>query len=335
MERFEIEPLIDIDAQQLAIQNATASMSLLIPSAIMDNIILFHLSETQLYIETKSKTISHSIPQSFPMKICREIATFSGGFAWDGEFWCFTKHNYWDKPQNYPLHKYAYMNRVVYYCGNQDVIYCKAEEFCYGSRYFVEILVDHKSDEIWCGIVFNDLERWSSYQREPEQIAYYGGRLRKTKSVKADFREEFAELAAALKSENANEKSLKYEMAVIDKKKGTSLANYYWDMAFGIIHGRGKLMSDVLPWYGSGEKIGILVDTEQGFVYFFKEDVLVWYIFDQEIMNKENRCKVFGCTDATCDTLIYQRVLWNENREEDLQAQIGRLKQKVEACKIV
>merc|ERR1719361_1403296 len=113
-------------------------------------------------------------------------------------------------------------------------------------------------------------------------------------------------------------------MSVIEKKGSSS--NYRWDMAFGCIHGRGKLMSDLLPWYGTGESIGILVDTEKGFVYFYKEDTLVWYVED-----KEKRCKVFGCTDSTDDTLIYQRVLWNENREKDLQAQIQRIMKKVDS----
>merc|ERR1712228_71792 len=323
--------LIDIDAQQMAVQDATSFMSLSIPSAIMNNIILFQLSDTQLFIESKSKNISNAIAiDSFSMKICREIATFSGGFSFDGEFWCIRENN-WNGNEIEPLNKYAYMNRVVYWCGNQDVIYCKGDEFCYGSRYFVQIQVDHKQDEIWAGIVFKDLECWSSYQRETNQIAYYGGRRRTTLYATQRFDEEYKDLAVSLKDDK-EEKSLKYEMAVIEKASNSSNRSVYlWDMAFGIIHGRGQIQSELLPWYGSGETIGILVDTEKGFVYFYKHDTLVWYIYDKEIMDKENRCKVFGCTDERNDTLIYQRILWNDYREKDLQAQIQRLKKNKDA----
>merc|ERR1712129_200359 len=104
------------------------------------------------------------------------------------------------------------------------------------------------------------------------------------------------------------------------------------DMGMGAIHGRGAIMSDILPWYGTGETIGILVDCEAGCVYFFKEDALVWYIYDQEIKN--NAVKVFGCTDDEEDAIIYKRFLWNQKREMKLQMQIQKLKARVEAFHI-
>merc|ERR1712129_440980 len=100
------------------------------------------------------------------------------------------------------------------------------------------------------------------------------------------------------------------------------------DMGMGAIHGRGAIMSDILPWYGTGETIGILVDCKAGCVYFYKEDALVWYIYDQEI--KKSSVKVFGCTDDVHDAIIYKRVLWNMKRETDLQSQLQKLKERID-----
>ena len=197
-------------------------------------------------------------------------------------------------------------------------------------RYFVEIQVDHKSDEMWCGIMFKDLTRWSAYYREKEQIAYYGGRRSTTWNMWSRLRDiegvGAPEHHSAGSRADGRYRSVDYELKSVQHKDVVmGSRRYLWDMGFGIIQGRGQLLSEVLPWYGTGDVIGILVDTDEGVVYFFKENTLVWFVRDAEIKNAQNRCKVFGCTDATDDTLVYQRVMWTRQREESLQRQLGAM----------
>ena len=189
--------------------------------------------------------------------------------------------------------------------------------------------MDHKSDEMWCGVVFKDLSRWSSYSREKQQIAYYGGRLSSTRGVLSKLQKELGPGPRDARTEREY-RSIDYELQCAqNKEKAMRSTDYLWDMGFGIVQGRGKLLSEVLPWYGTGDIIGVLVDTDEGVVYFFKEQTLVWLVRDAEMKSRHNRCKVFGSTDQANDTLIYQRVLWTQHRERALQRQLATMKKRV------
>ena len=123
LDRFDVDALVDVASRE-------EILSCFVPMQIVQCIIELELSETQTVVECKAKLISNALPASLalPMNCCRDIALLSGGYCWDGAFWCVTN-------ERRPLHKFAHMDRVVFYCGNRDVIYCKADEFCHGPRF--------------------------------------------------------------------------------------------------------------------------------------------------------------------------------------------------------
>ena len=368
---FTIEPLVNtatyigncIESYQKPLINAIDCFHLAFefPIAIINLIIemQIELSEAQLYILKRAKLIKKyaSRIHFISDEIANEIALYAGSYCWDGEF----QHIYVNaSDEKYLLHNYSHMNRSVFYCGNRDVVYCKSDEFCFGSRYFVNILIDTKNDEMWLGIIFDDLERWSSYSQEYNQIAYYGARLSTTQYLVGTFTRLFPEIsekclekvenneeskikenvmrmidvedessgvdsvdeAARVVGKLAGERNVEYEETIVNMAGAIRIENSV-DMGMGNIQGRSKILSDLLPWYGTGDIVSILVDTEIGMVYFFKNGCLVWYVKDKAI--KYRNVKVFGCTDYSRDALVYERVLWNDEREEDLQAQMKRL----------
>eukprot|EP01084_Bolivina_argentea_P063321 115652_1 len=327
LSNFTIEKLVNISPLIKALQFAIESLSLLVPPAIINNMINLSLNDAQIYIEHKAKQIHSNIKityKDFSLSICREICLYSGSYSWDGSFWCIDK-NFFDPYGNnnlVPLHKYTNMCRIAFFCDTRDVVYCKSDEFCYGKRYFVEIKIDSKGDEMWIGIIFNDIDDWMDYRTEHNQIAYYGGRCWTIKDLKHEFETKYHKIYQTYK----NDKSLQLEYNIIKHKDNLDIIedDYFWDCGLGNIQGRGIIKSEFLPYYESGDVIGILVDTYNGFVYFLKNGNLVWYNNDDEI--KKQRCKVFGCTDDTLDTLIYERILWNEKREYDLKQQIAKLR---------
>eukprot|EP00483_Globobulimina_turgida_P005709 UN05719 len=157
---FEIDKIENIYRFKNMLNDAIQSI-LFVPNDIIELIIEFQLNESQIYIEYKTNEIhlqlqrnNYNIDIDIPLNITREIVLYCGGYCWDGALWCINNYNQ-------ALHRYSNFDRIAFYCGNQDVIWCKSDEYCYGNRYFVEIAIDSKHDNIWCGIVWNDLLNWN------------------------------------------------------------------------------------------------------------------------------------------------------------------------------
>eukprot|EP01083_Nonionella_stella_P088676 247296_1 len=305
--------------QKAAVVDAVEYLSLSVPCHIIDFIMNLQLDETQLFIESKSKQLQTIIIKNghidpFPFFICRDIVLYCGGYCWDANFWAISN-------SNRPLHKYSHFDRVAFYCGNQDVIYCKADEYVNGPRYFATIDVVSKKDNMWLGVVWNNEHNWGR-RRGQDKIAYHGGRFRSTVRLLAEFENKFPQIYDSLK----HKKKLELELSCIQHQSElVERPHSLWDGAFGGIHGRGKIESLALPYYSSGDVIGILVDKTDGMIYFYKNDSLVWFIAAAEIKN--TKCKIFGSTDTTNDTIIYSRILWNDRREQDLRRQVKELRE--------
>ena len=417
LDNFDVEPLINTAPINISLHHGIVNLQLdqPVPLGIVRIItsLLVSDNDPQSVIECTANELKKILESSQNLGItnygssdpncfindyiAREITLFMGGYCWDGEFMGLQVQSGLSKEQtNFKdvriklYHKYVEMNRIAYYCGRRDVIYCKSDidihnsfnGLKYSSKYFVEIKVDHKNDEMWMGIVFNDIERFSSYRREKNQIAYYGGRLSTTNNLIDSFIDEYPELgekydAQSYKIDRTNmhklshirhygketEKSTKqkpmiekekdedgdadhkhdekemenetpngrngidFEQCILDNGSQLGLENYT-DIGVGNIQGRSEIKSVMLPWYGSGDIIGILVDIKDGIVYFYKNGSLVWYVSDNDIKDPAKKCKVFGCTDSWNDCLIFHKSLWNDQREQDLQKQIQILRQK-------